>query len=50
MTDDEFHRLGQVLNQIEAHGPDTLSAVTAIRLLMLTGCRLSEVQTLRWET
>ena len=24
-------------------------AVTAIRLLMLTGCRLGEIQTLRWE-
>ena len=29
--------------------PATRSAVAAIRLLMLTGCRLSEIQTLRWE-
>ena len=49
LTDDEFHKLGQVLNEIEAEGPENLSAVTAIRLLMLTGCRLNEVQTLRWE-
>ena len=49
LTDEEFHRLGQVLNEIEAEGPENLSAVTAIRLLMLTGCRLNEIQTLRWE-
>ena len=49
LTDDEFHKLGQVLNEIEAEGPENRSAVTAIRLLMLTGCRLNEVQTLRWE-
>ena len=49
LTDDEFHKLGQVLNEIEAEGPEIRSAVTAIRLLMLTGCRLNEVQTLRWE-
>lgn len=24
-------------------------AIAAIRLLMLTGCRLSEIQKLRWE-
>ena len=49
LSDDEFHKLGQVLNEIEAEGPEIRSAVTAIRLLMLTGCRLNEVQTLRWE-
>ena len=49
LTDDEFHRLGQVMNEIEADGSETLSALTAIRLLMLTGCRLNEFQTLRWE-
>ena len=48
-TEEEFHRLGRVLNEIEAEGPENLSAVTAIRLLMLTGCRLNEIQTLRWE-
>ena len=49
LTEEEFHRLGQVLNEIEAEGPENLSAVTAIRLLILTGCRLNEIQTLRWE-
>ncbi len=49
LTEEEFRRLGQVLSEVEAEGSETLSAVTAIRLLMLTGCRLGEVQTLRWE-
>ena len=30
-------------------GSETHSAVAAIRLLMLTGCQLSEIQKLRWE-
>ena len=49
LTEEEFRRLGQVLSEVEAEGSETLSAVTTIRLLMLTGCRLGEVQTLRWE-
>ena len=49
LTEEEFRRLGQVLSEVEAAGSETLSAVTAIRLLMLTGCRLNEIQTLRWE-
>ena len=49
LTEEEFRLLGQVLSEAEAEGSETLSAVTAIRLLMLTGCRLNEIQTLRWE-
>ena len=49
LTEGEFRRLGQVLNEVEAEGSETLSAVTAIRLPMLTGRRSGEVQTLRWE-
>ena len=30
-------------------GSKTRSAVVAIRLPMLTGCRLSEIQKMRWE-
>ena len=37
LTEDEFRRLDQVLSEVEAGGSETLSAVTAIRLLMLTG-------------
>ena len=49
LTQDEVARLGSVLNEIEREGSESRSAVAAIRLLMLTGCRRSEIQTLRWE-
>ena len=44
----EWARLGVVLGEAEAEGVNA-SAVNAIRLLTLTGCRKSEVLTLRWE-
>ena len=49
LSAEEFGRLGRVLDEILQDGSETPSAVTAIRLLMLTGCRLSEIQKLRWE-
>ena len=49
LSAEEFQRLGTVLDEILEDGSETRSAVTAVRLLMLTGCRLSEVQKLRWE-
>ena len=49
LSAEEFQRLGAVLDEILADGSETRTAVAAIRLLMLTGCRLSEIQTLRWE-
>ena len=49
LTQDEFARLGQILDAIDEDGSETRPAVAAIRLLMLTGCRLSEIYTLRWE-
>ena len=49
LSDAEYRRLGETLKEIGADGSETLSAITAIRLLMLTGCRLSEIQKLRWE-
>ena len=45
---EEFRRLGKVLDDVLVDGSESHSAVTAIRLLMLTGCRLSEILTLRW--
>jgi integrase len=45
---DEFAALGKVLREVEQDGSETPSAVNAIRLLMLTGCRLSEIMTLQW--
>jgi len=49
LADDEFRRLGRVLAEVEAEGKVQPSAVAAFRLLMLTGCRKSEILTLRWE-
>ena len=49
LTQDEFARVGSVRDEIEREGSETRSAVAAIRLLMMTGCRRSEIQTLRWE-
>ena len=48
LTDAEFTRLGRVLDEAVDSGAAPLTAVTAIRLLMLTGCRKSEILTLRW--
>ena len=49
LSAEEFRRLGAVLDEILETGSESRSAVVAIRLLMLTGCRLSEIQKLRWE-
>ena len=49
LTAAEFGRLGCVLDEAETRGGATAPAVAAIRLLMLTGCRKSEILTLRWE-
>ena len=46
LSPEETDRLGAVLKEAEKEMP---SAVAAFRLLLLTGCRLSEIQTLRWE-
>ena len=49
LSDEEYRRLGVALREVEHRGTVAASAVAAIRLLMLTGCRLSEIMTLRWE-
>lgn len=45
LTPDELARLGKVLHESTSE-PE---AVNCIRLLLLTGCRLSEIQKLKWE-
>lgn len=45
----EITELGRVLYEVEQDGSETKPAVNAVRLLMLTGCRLSEIMTLKWE-
>ncbi len=49
LSDEEYRRLGAALREIEQDGSETAAVIAAIRLLMLTGCRLSEIQKLRWE-
>ena len=46
LSPEETERLGQVLREDEEEMP---SAVAAFRLLLLTGCRMSEIRDLRWE-
>ena len=46
LSPEETERLGEILREAESEMP---SAVAAFRLLLLTGCRLSEIQFLRWE-
>ena len=49
LTQDEYRRLGRALCALEAGGPFPARAAAALRLLMLTGCRLNEILTLRWD-
>ena len=45
LSPEEYHRLGRVLVEREADYP---LHVAAVRLLLLTGCRKSEIFTLEW--
>ena len=49
LTEDEYARLGRVLFDAKTEGPHMASAVAALRLLLLTGCRKMEIVTLRWD-
>lgn len=44
----ELGRLGAVLTDLERSGTEDTHVLAAIRLLILTGARLSEILTLRW--
>lgn len=46
---DEIKHLGDVLREVEQEGREMPSAILAIRLLIYTGCRLSEIMTLQWD-
>jgi integrase len=48
LTPVELGRLGDVMAEFEANGENPYS-LAGIRLLMLTGCRKSEILTLKWE-
>jgi len=55
LSRDEYRRLGQALAEAEmeaeagVEGAVSPYAIAALRLLMLTGCRLNEILTLRWD-
>ena len=49
LTPEEFRHVGDALREFESTGSIQPSAVAALRLLMLTGCRMSEILSLRWD-
>ena len=50
LTDAEFTRLGHVLDEDSGNGSQvSAGAITTNRLLMLTGCRKTEIMALRWK-
>lgn len=49
LTTAEFARLGAALNEAEKSGSELPSAIAAIRLLIFSGARLSEILTLKWD-
>ncbi|MCE2453165.1 MAG: tyrosine-type recombinase/integrase [Nitrospinae bacterium] len=49
LAPEEFRRLDRALKDLEAEGKAWPIAVAAIRLLVLTGCRRSEILDLRWD-
>ena len=49
LSSGELRALGQALQAAEADDVESFYAIAAFRLLLLTGCRLSEIQTLKWD-
>ena len=49
LTEEEFRRLGRVLDEAETCKGVSVHAVAAMRLLLLTGCRKGEILNLRWD-
>jgi integrase len=45
----ELQTLGQVLAECEAMGTETPYVIAAFKLLIFTGCRMSEIRGLKWE-
>lgn len=48
LSQHELQRLGEALSEAERDGSESVHVVAAFRLLILTGCRLREIQTLQW--
>ncbi len=49
LSEPELARMGEALRQAEASGSEATNTCNAIRLLALSGCRVGEVVSLRWE-
>ena len=49
LTNEELEKLDDVLKMQEILGITSSYSLAAIRMLMYTGCRLSEILTLKWE-
>jgi len=47
LTQEETKRLGNILQELVIE-KESISAINCIRLLFYTGCRLMEIQTLKW--
>lgn len=50
LSPEEYKRLGATLRQFEIDGSVMQSAIDGIWLLILTGCRLGEIQKLQWSS
>lgn len=48
LSQPELQRLGETLVAVEHDGSESPFVVAAFRLLILSGCRLGEIQTLKW--
>lgn len=48
LSDEEIAGLSNVLMECEASGDISIFVAAALRMLLLTGCRLSEIQFLKW--
>jgi integrase len=48
LSEAELSRLGEVLREIEADESEPWQAVAAVRLLLLTGCRKTEILAAKW--
>lgn len=48
LSREELAKLGEVLDQVAGQSEESLFATAAIRLLLFTGARVSEILTLKW--